>query len=63
LLVTNRIDMRTVEVGIAGFNSMYATDWPHQMAAAVVVLIPVVTVFLLAQKHFVRGITMTGLKG
>jgi multiple sugar transport system permease protein len=62
LLVTNRIDMRTVEVGIAGFNSMYATDWPHQMAAAVVVLIPVVTVFLLAQKHFVRGITMTGLK-
>ncbi len=63
LLVTNRIDMRTVEVGIAGFNSMYATDWPHQMAAAVVVLIPVVVIFLLAQKHFVRGITMTGLKG
>ena len=63
LLVTNRTDMRTVEVGIAGFNSMYATDWPHQMAAAVVVMLPVVIVFLAAQKHFVRGITMTGMKG
>jgi len=63
LLVTNRIEMRTVEVGIAGFNTMFATDWPHQMAAAVVVMLPVVVVFLAAQKHFVRGITMTGLKG
>ena len=63
LLVTNRTDMRTVEIGIANFSSLYATDWPHQMAAAVVVMIPIVIVFLLAQKYFVRGITMTGLKG
>lgn len=63
LIVTNRVDMRTVEVGIASFNSLYATDWPHQMAAAVVVMIPVIVVFLIAQKHFVRGITLTGLKG
>lgn len=63
LIVTNRIDMRTVEVGISNFNSLYATDWPHQMAAAVVVMLPVIIVFLLAQKHFVRGITLTGLKG
>jgi multiple sugar transport system permease protein len=63
LIVTSRTDMRTVEVGIANFNSLYATDWPHQMAAAVVVMFPVIVVFILAQKHFVRGITMTGLKG
>jgi multiple sugar transport system permease protein len=63
LIVTNRTDMRTVEVGIAGFNSLYATDWPHQMAAAVVVLLPVIIVFFLAQKYFVRGITLTGIKG
>jgi multiple sugar transport system permease protein len=63
LIVTNRIDMRTVEVGIANFSNLYSTDWPHQMAAAVVVMIPVVAVFIFAQKYFVRGITMTGLKG
>jgi multiple sugar transport system permease protein len=63
LLVTNRVDMRTVEVGIANFNTMYTTDWPHQMAAAVVVMLPIVIVFLLAQKHFVRGITLSGMKG
>jgi multiple sugar transport system permease protein len=63
LIVTNRTEMRTVEVGIASFSTMYATDWPHQMAAAVVVLAPVVIVFVLAQKYFVRGITMSGIKG
>ncbi len=63
LIVTNRVDMRTVEVGISNFSSLYATDWPHQMAAAVVVMLPIIIVFLLAQKHFVRGITLTGLKG
>jgi multiple sugar transport system permease protein len=55
--------MRTLEVGIANFSNIYQTDWPHQMAAAVVVLFPIVLVFFLAQKYFVRGITMTGMKG
>jgi multiple sugar transport system permease protein len=63
LIVTNRTDMRTLEVGIANFSNLYTTDWPHQMAAAVVVMLPIVIVFLLAQKYFVKGITMTGLKG
>lgn len=62
LIVTNRTDMRTVEVGIAGFSNLYSTDWPHQMAAAVVVMLPIVIVFFLAQKYFVRGITFTGIK-
>lgn len=63
LIVTNRMDMRTVEVGIANFSSLYSTDWPHQMAAAVVVMLPIIIVFFIAQKYFVRGITLTGIKG
>lgn len=63
LIVTNRMDMRTVEVGIATFSNLYNTDWPHQMAAAVVVMLPIIIVFFIAQKYFVRGITLTGLKG
>jgi multiple sugar transport system permease protein len=63
LIVTNRTDMRTVEVGFAMFSSLYQTDWPHQMAAAVVVMIPIIIVFIVAQKYFVRGITLSGIKG
>lgn len=63
LIVTNRTDMRTVEVGIANFSNLYTTDWSHQMAAAVVVMLPIVIVFSFAQKYFVKGITMTGIKG
>lgn len=63
LIVTNRMDMRTVEVGIANFSNLYSTDWPHQMAAAVVVMLPIIIVFFIAQKYFVRGITLTGIKG
>jgi multiple sugar transport system permease protein len=63
LIVTNTNEMRTVEVGIAMFHSLHARHWPHQMAAAVVVMLPIVVVFFLAQRYFIRGITLTGLKG
>ncbi|MCL4708013.1 carbohydrate ABC transporter permease [bacterium] len=63
LIVTNKTEMRPVEVGIASFSTIYALDWTHQMAAAVIVMLPIIIVFFLAQRYFVRGITLTGLKG
>lgn len=63
LVVTSYTEMRTVEVGIASFSNVYSTDWTHQMAAAVVVMAPIIIVFFFAQKYFVRGITLSGLKG
>jgi multiple sugar transport system permease protein len=63
LLATNSIRMRTLEVGLSIFKNSYgATNWPLQMTAAVVTLIPMVVVFLSAQKYFVRGIQMSGMK-
>jgi len=63
LIVTNRNDMRTVEVGIAMFHSLHSSNWQYQMAAAVVVMLPIVIVFFFSQKYFIRGITIAGLKG
>ena len=63
LIVTTDNDMRTVEVGIAMFSSIYGTNWPFQMAAAVVVLLPILVVFFLTQKYVIEGISLTGLKG
>ena len=62
LIVTNRMEMRPVEVGIALFHSIYSTNWPYQMAAAVVVMIPIVLLFFFTQRYFVKGIALTGMK-
>ncbi len=64
LLVTSSTQMRTLEVGLSLFKDSFGTtNWPLQMAAAVLTLLPVLFVFLFTQRFFVRGIALTGLKG
>jgi multiple sugar transport system permease protein len=62
LIVTRSLERRVVEVGIASFHGLYYANWPYQMAAAVTALLPVLIVFLLSQRYFIRGIQLTGLK-
>jgi multiple sugar transport system permease protein len=52
-----------LEVGIKGFSGEHYSTLVHMMAAATIAVIPVVVVFLLLQRQFVRGVTMSGLKG
>jgi len=63
LIVTRSMDMRTVEVGISRFAGIYYSNWPYQMAAAVVAVLPVLVLFIFAQRYFIRGIQLTGMKG
>lgn len=64
LIYTSSTNMRTLEVGLSVFKDAFGTtNWPLQMTAAVIVLIPCLLIFLFTQRFFVRGITMTGLKG
>jgi len=63
LIVTRSMDMRPVEVGISRFAGIYYSNWPYQMAAAVVAILPILVLFLFAQRYFIRGIQLTGLKG
>ncbi len=62
LIVTQSLEMRTVEVGIASFHGLYYANWPYQMAAAVTALVPVIVAFLAAQKFFTRGVQLTGIR-
>jgi len=62
LIVTRSLAMRPVEVGIAAFHSLYFSNWPYQMAAAVTAVIPILILFLFTQRYFVRGIQLAGLK-
>lgn len=64
LLATSTTPMRTLEVGLSVFRDAYGgVRWPLQMAAAVIVLLPVLAFFLFMQRYFVRSTLMSGLKG
>jgi ABC-type glycerol-3-phosphate transport system permease component len=62
LIATQSMNMRTVEVGIASFHGLYVTNWPYQMATAVVAGAPILLLIILTQRYFVQGIQMTGFK-
>lgn len=62
LIVVRSPDLRVVEAGVASFHGMYYANWPWQMAAAVAALVPVLLVFLVAQKAFLRGLAFGGFK-
>lgn len=54
---------RTLPIGIALFQSQHLTRWGLVFAASIISFVPVVLVFTLFQKHFIKGISTTGLKG
>ena len=53
----------TTTVGLAFFQGQFVGKWPEMMAGALVSLLPMIILFVVAQKYFVRGITLSGLKG
>jgi multiple sugar transport system permease protein len=63
LIVINSPEKMTLTVGLNYLNSSYTTDWTRLMAGDVVSLLPLMVVYGLAQRHFIEGISMTGLKG
>ncbi len=65
LVITNDESMRTAQIGIRFFlvNQERATDWGAIMAGTVIVMIPTLIIFLVAQKQLVKGIAASGLKG
>lgn len=63
LIVANSDATIPIVVGLRQFQGQYGTDWNLLMAAAAIATIPVVIVYLLAQRWFVRGITLSGFGG
>ena len=64
LIVVSNNDYATPPLGLLYFRAAEAgDDYGALMAATLIITLPLVAAFLLAQKRFVEGITMTGLKG
>ncbi|MCM2391993.1 carbohydrate ABC transporter permease [Streptomyces albipurpureus] len=53
----------TLSYGLESFKGAHHTDWNLTMAATILVMAPVILVFFFAQKAFVEGVTLTGVKG
>lgn len=63
LVYLNDGDKFTLSLGLMQFQGMYSAQWQYMMAAATVVLIPIVIIFFIGQKYFIEGISMSGMKG
>jgi multiple sugar transport system permease protein len=53
----------TLSLGLSQFRSLYQVQWNLVMAATLIVMAPVIVLFFLAQRAFVEGVTLTGVKG
>jgi len=62
LVFTTKPELRTVQLALAEFQEQFTNSWSLMMAAVVIATIPVVLLFLLGQRQFVRGIAATGIK-
>lgn len=63
LVMIQRQEISTVTLGLVWMQGQYVSDWPVLMAASMLILLPLLLVYGLAQKAFVRGITMSGFGG
>ncbi|RXA59241.1 carbohydrate ABC transporter permease [Enterococcus casseliflavus] len=53
----------TVPLLLNNFKGLYVTNWSYMMAGATISVIPIILVYLFAQRYIIEGITLTGIKG
>jgi multiple sugar transport system permease protein len=63
LIAVSSESMRTLQLGLAYFQQANTTEWGALMAVSLIATLPVLIVFSFAQKWFIEGIAMTGIKG
>ena len=72
LIYINKIDVLPIAVGVRMFRSALTVggggnagviSWSHLLAATVVMVLPIIVVFFLAQRAFIQGIVVSGVKG
>lgn len=62
LIYLQKTDLYTVSLGLQFFRSSYTTNWGYLMAASLATMLPVIAVFFAAQRLFIEGISLTGVK-
>lgn len=62
LIYVSELKQLTLTVGLSLFQNQYTGKWTLMMAGAMVSILPILLVFFFAQKYFIEGIAMTGIK-
>jgi multiple sugar transport system permease protein len=62
LIITNKPEMRTLQVGLQAFIGEAGVNYGQLMAASIMVVAPIMIGFLIAQKQFIAGVARSGLK-
>jgi multiple sugar transport system permease protein len=63
VMITRGIEVRPLPLGISEFLGQPPREWGQIMAYAALIVIPILVVFLIFQRQFIRGVATTGLKG
>jgi multiple sugar transport system permease protein len=63
VIYLNEQSKMTLPVGLTFFQGEYSTAWNLLMAGSLISLIPILLLFAVAQRYFVQGIVMSGIKG
>ncbi len=63
LIVCYREEVMTLPILIRSFQGMYSTEWTLLMAASILDVIPILLVFAIGQRYFIKGINIGGVKG
>ena len=63
LYTSENQDHWTLGLGLSQFRTQYQVQWNLTMAATILFMAPVIALFFAAQKAFVEGVTLTGVKG
>jgi multiple sugar transport system permease protein len=62
LIYLNNPNMYTISVGLESFFSQHGVQWGPLMSASVIFALPMIVLFLFAQRQFIKGMTLTGFK-
>jgi multiple sugar transport system permease protein len=63
LYTSENQDHWTLSLGLSQFRTQYQVQWNLTMMATILFMAPVIALFFAAQKAFVEGVTLTGVKG
>jgi ABC-type glycerol-3-phosphate transport system permease component len=63
LIYLHSMDKMTLSLGLRFFQDQDFTDWTSLMAVSIIVLVPSVALFFVAQKYYIHGVVTTGIKG
>ena len=63
LLMINRPDKRTLPVGLTTFMTEAGPNYNYLMAYSAMVIVPVIIIYIILQKHLIEGFSKNGIKG